>query len=244
MTAVGRGFGALVRVQVRTLAHERGAWLVPGVAAAVVFGCGGLQAFNLAGDEARFGLSLARTVLVGAGALLAAWAAPVLLHAGRAPGWPALLAARGVSRPGWLAATLVALLVAQAWLAAAVALAFAAVAVRLGWGGWGAAGELLAAGAGPLAVVAAAALAAAAVFRRPLPAAAATLALAFAGHLAPGLDWIAARQDGASAAAWRLLDGLVPDLAAAPDAGVLAVQGLHTLWFAAVAAWVHAGRED
>ncbi len=41
MTAWGRGFGALVRAQARTLAFERGAWLVPGAAAAVVLGCGG-----------------------------------------------------------------------------------------------------------------------------------------------------------------------------------------------------------
>ncbi len=183
-------------------------------------------------------------MLVGAGAVLAAWAAPALLHFGGAPGWPALLAARGVSRPRWLAATLVALSVAQAWLAAVVALAFAVVAARLGWGGWGAAGQLLAAGSGPLAVVTAAALAAAAVFRRPLPAGAATLALVFAGHLAPGLDWVAARQEGAAAVVWRVLDGLVPNLAAAPNASVLATQGLHALWFAAVAAWIHVGRED
>lgn len=233
---------ALGRLQAASLARERGAWWIAATAGAVVLGCGGLRVFHLAGAEERFLGSVAGTILASSGSLLAAVVAPRLLRGGDAPGWPWLLAARGVSARLWVGASFAALLVALAWLTAMAAFAFGIAAARFGHDGWEAGWNLARGQFGPLVVVAASALAWAALLRRSSLATAATLILAAAGHLAPALAWAAAQQPGGVGGLSMIIVRLVPDLAAAASGSVDAVRAGQALAFLAVA--VSAGAYD
>lgn len=222
MNATGRRFWHLVQLQLAEALHQRIMWILAGAAAAVVGAAAVLRDLNFGGGEAHFFLSAARVALGLTGTVLVALLGPTLLAPRLAP----VLFARGVRRSEWVLANLAATVVAVGWLVVVLGIALAA---SLAWHGHGetigAALRALARGAGGLLVLAGAAVFFASVFERVLPAAAATFALALAGHLAPVIDHLRAQGGGVAGVVWRGLDWLVPnfEFAGRASAGVAAV---------------------
>lgn len=230
MNARVRRFWHLVQLQLADALHQRVVWILAAAAAAVVFAAAVLRDLNFGGAEAHFFISAARVALGLTGTMFVALLAPTLLAPRLAP----VLFARGVRRAEWVLANCAAVIVAVGWL---VVVLGAVLAASLAWHGHGDAivGGLraLASGAGPLVVLAAAAVFCATVFERLVPAAAATLALAVAGQLAPVIDHLRAQSGGVTGVLWRVLDWLVPNFEVAGGAPA-AVAAIYVSGYAAL----------
>ncbi len=230
MKATARRFWHLVQLQLAEALHQRIVWLLAGAAVAVVLEAGVLRDLNFGGAEAHFFISAARVALGLTGSVLGALLGPTLLSAGLAP----VLFARGVRRAEWVGANLAAVVVALGWL---VVVLGAALAASLAWHGHGEAIgpalRALARGGGPLIVLAAAAMFFASVFARLVPAAAATLALAVGGQIAPVLDHVRAQSGVVGGVFWRAVDWLVPNFEFAGRAAG-GVAAAYVLGFAAL----------
>lgn len=225
----------LVQFQLAEALHQRVAWILAGAAVGVVLAGSALRSFNFGAAEPRFFTSVAQLVLSLTGSLLAALLGPALLGHGLATRTALVLFARGVRRAEWVLSSLAALWLVLGWLVVLVAAALTWLLWRHGHGAQlpGAWRALAPVGAAVL-LVGAGAVLFAAIFERPVLAAAATLAWALAGQLAPLVARVAADSRGAEALAWRGLDALVPDFSALAGGGAGA--GIYIAGYAAVCA--------
>lgn len=230
-----RQFWHVLQWQLAEARHQRVLWVLPGVAFAVVLSAVVLDSFNFGASEERFFTHVARGALHLAGVLMAALVGPALVQGGLRSGVAAAFFARGVSRRVWLAANLVAVWTVLAWLALLLG---AALALVLGWHGHRgalAAGAILVGDLGVLLVLASAAVLFAALFNQATPAALATVGFALAALLAPIIERMAERSEGAGRVFWRLLDWLVPNFAGLAEApwgvAVLGGLGYGAAWF-------------
>lgn len=215
--------------------HQRIAWLVAGVAVAVIISGSALRGFNFGGEEPRFLINTGRLALGLTGTLLAALLGPVLFFDGLATGTTHALLVRGLRRFEVLAAQLLALWAVLGWLF--IACAIAVVLVLVGCGHAAHAGEAvrsLASGSGSLFILGGVAVLGCAIARGPLFAGMVVIAVAIAGQLAPVISHAQSRSAGFGAWGWGALDWIVPNFAvfttASPAAAAVYAVGYSALY--------------
>lgn len=239
-----RQFWALAQFSLAVALRLRVGWLVAAGAVAFVAGGALLRELHFGSAEAAFVIDYAGGVLAVGGALLAALVGPALFFDGLRSRTTVVLLLHGARRGAIVAAQIAATLVALGWTTVLCALATAGLLRWLGHGALvGEGTRALAHGAGPLLVLAAASVFFAALTRGALLATMLTLALAFAGHLAPVLGQATAHATGLARASWTLLSWLVPNFAGAGGVGNTAYFIAYALLYGALAAWVFSRRE-
>lgn len=242
-----RQFWALTQFALAVALRMRAGWAIAAAAMALVTGGALLRELHFGGAEARFLIDYAAGVLAFAGAVLVALVGPAVFFEGLQSGTTSVLLVHGARRGGVVAAQIAASGVAVGWLTALCALATTGLLAALGHGAW--TGEALAALAramGPLLVLAAASVFFAGLARSALLATTLTLALAFAGHLAPIVASASAHTRGISPAGWTILGWLVPNFGVADSATTVAAAGyfaVYALVYAGLAGWVFSRRE-
>jgi len=173
-----------------------------------------LRGFNFGGEESRFVVDFAHSVLLVGGALLVSLAAPALVIGGMETRTSELLLVHGVRRTELVLAQFAAITVALGWLTILAIVATAGVlgtldrsidtmtVIRVICGEFP-----------PLLVVSAAAVLAAVISRTAILATSLTLVFAFAAHAAPVLAHARERSVGWGRAGWMALDALLPNFA-------------------------------
>lgn len=242
-----RQFWALAQFALAVALRLRVGWAIAGVMLVLVAGGALLRELHFGGAEARFLIDYAAGVLACGGSVLVALVGPAVFFEGLRSGTTVVLLLHGARRGGVAVAQIMAAGVAVGWLATLCALATTGLLAALGHGAW--TGEALAGLAramGPLLVLAAAGVFFAGLARSALLATTLTLALAFAGHLAPILASASAHTRGIAQAGWTILGWLVPNFGMADGASAVAAAGYfaaYALVYAGLAAWVFSHRE-
>lgn len=242
-----RQFWALTQFALAVAVRLRAGWAIAGAVVALIAGGALLRELHFGGAEARFLVDYAAGVLATAGAMLVALVGPAVFFEGLRSGTTVVLLVHGARRGGVVAAQIAAVGVAVGWLATLCALATIALLGALGHGVWtGEALVALARATGPLLVLAAASVFFAGLARSALLATTLTLALAFAGHLAPVLASASAHPGGMAQAGWTILGWLVPNFGVADSASPAGAAGYfaaYALVYATLAGWVFSRRE-
>ena len=248
MTGQPQRFQHLLRWQLEEAREQRVLWILTGVALAVVLSGPMLRSFHFGADEPRFHAGVALLALWGAGTLLPALLAPVLVGLSGESRILHCLRARGVGNGEWVVGAFTVLAVVQGWLLLLIGAVSSANLVRLGQ--VGAIGPLwvrLTAQAGGLLVVCALAVMLSAIFRRATGASAAVAALGLAMQFEPLFDRMAGASTGIAALAWKGLDLVLPGAATLDGSGGIAAVGGavgYCFVYLGMAAAIHEERED
>jgi hypothetical protein len=238
----------LVRWQLDEARSQRVLWILSGVALAVALSGPMLRSFHFGADEPRFHAGIALLALWGAGTLLPALLAPLLVGQAGESRLLHCLRARGVGNGEWVLAVFAVIAAVQGWL---ILLVGAATTTNLMRHGQGSAVltvcTQIAAQSGGLLVLAAMAVLLAAIFRRATAASGATVAFGLSMQMEPLFGRMAGATKGFTSMFWRGLDLLVPGATVVDGAGGLwATLGAtgYCLVYLGLATAIHAQRED